>query len=246
MKNKHLSYDDRLEIEKGLKENLSFKQIANNIGKDCTTISKEIRNHLTFKELGAYGKPFCDCIHRKNCSFKTKGTKCNLNQCEHYQKETCKRLFRPPYVCNGCSNKRFCTLEKKLYEASYAFKEYKENLSETRMGITFSKTEIEHLNHILVPLIKEQKQSIHHAIINNKNKVMCSEKEIYNLVAAGILEVRNIDLPRKVRYRNTSKKKTSYKIDKQCLNGRKYEDYLKFMEENPDTNICRNGFCRGY
>ena len=28
MKNKHLSFDDRLEIEKGLNENLSFKQIG--------------------------------------------------------------------------------------------------------------------------------------------------------------------------------------------------------------------------
>ena len=43
MKNKHLSYDERLEIESGLKDNLSFKQIAKNIDRDCTTISKEIK-----------------------------------------------------------------------------------------------------------------------------------------------------------------------------------------------------------
>ena len=42
MKNKHLSYDDRLEIEKGLKDNLSFKAISKTIDKDCSTISKEI------------------------------------------------------------------------------------------------------------------------------------------------------------------------------------------------------------
>lgn len=42
MKNKHLSFDERLEIERGLKNNLSFKQIGKNIGKDCTTVSKEI------------------------------------------------------------------------------------------------------------------------------------------------------------------------------------------------------------
>ena len=43
MKNKHLSFDDRLQIEKGLNENKSFKQIGKDIGKDCTTISKEIK-----------------------------------------------------------------------------------------------------------------------------------------------------------------------------------------------------------
>ena len=46
MKNKHLSFDDRLEIENGLKNRKTFKEIGNIVGKDCTTISKEIRNHL--------------------------------------------------------------------------------------------------------------------------------------------------------------------------------------------------------
>ena len=49
MKNKHLSFDERLEIEKGLKENLSFKEIGRVLGKDCTTISKEIKIILYIK-----------------------------------------------------------------------------------------------------------------------------------------------------------------------------------------------------
>lgn len=237
MKNKHLSLDERLEIEKGLKENLSFKQIAKNIGKDCTTISKEIRNHITFKNSGAVGRPFFDCINRFNCPHKPRGTKCNPKICEHYQKELCKKLSKPPYVCNGCSNKNICTLSKQLYDSVYADKEYKENLIESRTGITYSEKEIENLNNILVPLIKEQKQSIHHAVTNNKNTIMCSEKEIYNLIDLGVLKVRNIDLIRKIRYRTTSTNKTSYKIDKGCLNGRKYSDYINFINTNPDVNI---------
>ena len=237
MKNKHLSFDDRLEIERCLKENLSFKQIGKNIGKDCTTISKEIKNHITFKNSGAVGRAFFDCVNRFNCPHKTKGSRCNPKICEHYQKEICKKLSKPPYVCNGCSQKRICTLSKQLYDAVYADKEYKENLIESRTGITYSEKEIENLNNILVPLIKEQKQSIHHAVINNKNTIMCSEKEIYNLINSGVLKVRNIDLTRKVRYRTTSTNKTSYKIDKECLNNRKYDDYIKFINENPDVNI---------
>ena len=237
MKNKHLSFDERLEIERGLKENLSFKQIAKNIEKDCTTVSKEIRNHITFKNSGAIGRPFFDCINRHNCEFKAKGTKCNPKICEHYQKEICKNLSKPPYVCNGCPKKSTCTLSKQIYDSTYAFKEYKDNLTEARTGITYSEKEIENLNNILVPLVKEQKQSIHHAVINNKNKIMCSEKEIYNLIDLGVLKIRNIDLTRKVRYRITPKNKSSYKIDKDCLNGRKYEDYINFIKKNPDTNV---------
>ena len=31
--------------------------------------------------------------------------------------------------------------------------------------------------------------------------------------------------------------KTSYKVDKKCLEGRRYQDFLNFLEEHPDTPI---------
>lgn len=43
--NKHLSLDDRLTIQCNLCLGKSFKYIGNLINKDCTTISKEVRNH---------------------------------------------------------------------------------------------------------------------------------------------------------------------------------------------------------
>ena len=237
MKNKHLSFDERLEIEKGLRENLSFKEIGRNLGKDCTTISKEIKNHIIYKNTGAVGRPFFDCINRKNCPFRINGTKCNQNNCEHYKKEICPKLSKPPYVCNGCEKRSTCTLGKQFYDASYSQTEYKETLTESRTGITYNEKEIESLNNILTPLVKEQKQSIHQAVVNNKNSIICSEREIYNLVDAGILNISNLDLSRKVRYRSRNKRKTYYKIDKKCLEGRKYSDYLNYIEEHPDTNI---------
>lgn len=110
-------------------------------------------------------------------------------------------------------------------------------MKESRSGVVIDQDEINHLNNILVPLIKEQGQSIHNAIINNKNKIMCSENKIYKLIDLGLLDVRNIDLPRKVRFRQRSKNVTVYKIDKNCLENRTYEDYEKYMNENPDTPV---------
>ena len=175
MKNKHLSFDERLEIEKGLKDNLSFKQIGRNINRDCTTIAKEIKNHIQFKNVGAVGRPFCNCLYRKTCKIRGREVTCN-KLCKHYQKEECSKLLKAPYVCNGCPNKNKCTLTKHIYEAAYSQNEYKETLTEARTGITFSQREIDNLNNILVPLVKEQKQSIHHAVVNNKNSIMCSER----------------------------------------------------------------------
>ena len=40
---KHMNLDDRMEIQKGLKEGKSFAEIGAAIGRDGSTISKEIR-----------------------------------------------------------------------------------------------------------------------------------------------------------------------------------------------------------
>ena len=75
------------------------------------------------------------------------------------------------------------------------------------------------------------------AIINNKNKIMFSENKIYKLIDLGLLNVKNIDLPRKVRFRKRTQNSTIYKIDKNCLVNRTYEDFENYIKENPDTPI---------
>ena len=42
---KFLTYEDRLEIQNGLKEHLTFTQIGEKLSRDRTTITKEIRNY---------------------------------------------------------------------------------------------------------------------------------------------------------------------------------------------------------
>ena len=84
MKNKHMSLEDRCKIEKCLNNNFSFKSIANEIGKNCTTISREIKNHYTILNKGAYSRRFNDCLNRGTCPL----------------------LNKPPYVCNGCDKKK--------------------------------------------------------------------------------------------------------------------------------------------
>ena len=120
---KHLSLDERFDIENSLCKGLSFKEIARNIGKDCTTISREIRNHYIVKNTGGIGRQFNNCIYS------------------------------------------------------------------------------------------------------------------YKYIDLGLLNIRNIDLPRKVRFRKRTKQTTVYKIDKNCLKNRTYEDFKKHMEEHPDTPV---------
>lgn len=235
MKNKHLSLQERFEIENSLNKNLSFKKIGKIVDKNCTTISREIKSHYITKNSGAIGRSFNNCIYRNTCP--NRGKNCNLQNCTEFKEEKCNLLNKPPYVCNGCKNKNQCTLTKRFYDSFYSNNEYLSNLSEVRSGVMIYQNEIDNLNDILTPLICDQNQSIHQAILNNKNKIMFSDKTIYKYIDLGILKVRNIDLPRKVRFRNRTKKTTVYKIDKKCLENRTYEDFLDYIKEHPDTPI---------
>lgn len=252
MKNKHLTQHDRIIIENSLNNNLSFKAIALKVDKDCTTISKEVRNNLVPRDISCYGRVFNNCIHRSTCQKEFVCDSCKLknprlcrsckfcrNDCDDFIEEVCPYLSKPPYVCNGCDNKQKCTLSKQLYYALQANRQYEERLFESRTGFVITEAEIRHLNELLVPLIRDKNQSIHHIFINHKNEIMMSEKTLYSLIDQGILEVKNIDLPRKVRYRPRRKKSMAYKVDKSCLEGRRYEDFLSFIQLHPDMAIVQ-------
>ncbi|MDR0853499.1 MAG: helix-turn-helix domain-containing protein, partial [Clostridiales Family XIII bacterium] len=51
-KNKHLTGDDRQEIQDCLDHGMTFKAIAKRISKDQTTVSKEVKKHLVVRGDG--------------------------------------------------------------------------------------------------------------------------------------------------------------------------------------------------
>ena len=67
---------------------------------------------------------------------------------------------------------------------------------------------------------------------------MCSEKTLYNYVDACLFDVRNIDLPRKVKYRPRYKQ-PEFKVDRGCRIGRSYTDFQKFLEAYPETTVVQ-------
>lgn len=96
-------------------------------------------------------------------------------------------------------------MQRHLYDAKFAQKEYEAVRSESRQGFAISEEELKRIDAIIAPLVK-QGQSIHHICIENADDIMFDEKTIYNYINAGLLSVGNIDLPRKVRYRVRKKK----------------------------------------
>ena len=251
MKQKHMNIDDRITISNELNKKTSFKEIGLILNKDATTISKEVRKHRCFTKTGGFGKGFNDCLHNvnRNCSkkkvcntcFQTNKRPCwscgkCIETCKEYKSYTCPKLNKAPYVCNGCSDKSNCTLEKAYYKAQKSQNEYEELRSESRTGFAVSEDELAYLDNVISPLLRNG-QSIHHICASRVDEVMTSERTLYTYVNNNLFSARNIDMPRTVRMRPRKNKSTPLKVDKACRIGRNYEAFIQFMKNNPDTPV---------
>lgn len=246
-KNAHLVLDERATIEVRLRERASFTEIGRELGKDPSTISKEVRLHCQIVRKDSFNP----CSKRSTCDeYGTACSKCKLQysksckrcprvkcyeHCKQFEVLVCNKLKKPPYVCNGCIQRQSCKLEKHIYSAKSAQKNYETTRSESRQGIAITPEELKRVDAIVSPLVKLG-QSIHMICVNNADDIMLDEKTIYNYIDAGLLTVDNIDLPRKVRYRTRSHKKP-VRVDKQCHVGRTYEDFEAYLAANPDIPV---------
>ena len=236
MKQKHLSLDERENIEEMLKSNFNLTQIGEKIGKHRTTISKEILNHRFKKDYVQYNSYFANCIYIKNCE--NAGTKICKNSCKDYKEKECILLNKPPYVCNGCIKRKYCRFSKYYYRAKDANNEYQSFRSESRQGIRISKEEIYEINNVITPLIRDQKQSINHVFINHPDILYFSKTTFYTYTNNNVFSFRNIDLPRKVKYKpRKDNEKRRTRTESMIRIGRTYNDFLDYISLHPEASI---------
>lgn len=250
-KQKHLTLDSRIIIETKLNEGESFKAIGRSLHKDCTTISKEVKHHISFEKSGTYGRSFNDCLlaFQRKCSAQMVCQGCTSRKnrfcwscgkcsssCILYKKYVCPKLSKPPYVCNGCPERSKCSLEKHLYRASYAQKEYESVRSESRSGFALSESERKQMDDIVSPLLRKG-QSLHHIAVHHADELMKSERTLYTYINSGLFTARNIDMPRTVRMRPRKNVSKNLKVDKACRVGRDFSCFQTYMEEHPDLSV---------
>lgn len=246
-KNKHLTNEDRSQVEHWLRARESIKSIALRLGKSTSTISREIKKNSVPSDKSAPGRIPNRCIMRRDCHRihlcedkpdcnKSRCSACKLcnTVCPDFKEEFCARLVKPPYVCNGCEIEHMCTLRKRYYLHRPAQKAYEDKLIDCRSGFNIEENELIRLDKFMSPLILNG-HSPHHIFANNPDQFNCCEKTLYRYIDAGLLLARNIDLPRVVRLKPRKTKSQEYKIDKKCRIGRTYNDFLEYMEANPDT-----------
>ena len=205
-KNKHMTLDDRIEIQECLSHGMSYKAIAGRIGKSPTTISREVKNRIEVNPT---------TVVRKDA----KGNVVVV---------VCPQLQKAPFVCNGCrSIKKPCAFDKHIYKAVAAQDEYKTTLRESREGIALCKESFWENNAIISKCIRDGQHLYHILHANNLN---LSIPTAYRYFHKDYFSVSVSDLPRLVKFKERRIKRENY-IPKGLKIGRSYNDFLAYKNE---------------
>lgn len=231
-KNLHLTVQERIIIEKGIENGFTKAAIALTIGKDKSTVGKEIKKHRELVHKSSYK---INCANMKNCSHNHV-----CDNCADFKPFTCNRRDRSPGACSGCSKYTHCRYDKYRYKADFSHKKYREDLVDSRTGINMSYEEYKAMADIIVPLIKAGHSPYH--IVTNHPELNISEKTLYNYIENGIFRefgLLDINLRIKTKRKITKKASNKYKKreDKKYLNGRTYDDFINYTAENKNLSV---------
>lgn len=258
---RHLTLSDRIYIEQELLQNSSFKSIAQVLHKDPSTISKEIKRSREHRKAYPYWdkcrlcKNYISCRKRGICD--SRYWKCNkacrycyvkdpTDFCEDFIPYICNRPNEYPFVCNSCEHYNNCPLDKAIYKATSAQEKYEKTLVDSRKGINLTQDELEQLNSLISPLILNG-QPLSHIFAVHADEIPVCRRTLYNYLDQKVFQARNIDLPRRVRYKKRKKKSAPRVKNTQQVyrNKRTYKDFEFFMEHHPDFDVVEMDTVKG-
>lgn len=230
MKNSHLTLEDRQAIQEGLEKGLSRTEIAKIINKDISTVAKEIKARRKLKPRNPFNNPIT-CTKFKQCGI------CH-GKCSEYEETKCVRRDRKVGVCNLCPDIFKCRLDKYFYHAKQAHDDYIYTLKDSREGVNLNTKEMLEIVDIIKPLLKKG-QSVYQILKNHPELNICS-KTLYMYIESGIFQdygINNFSLRRQVSMRK--RKKLKKRKEPVNYEGRRYTDYLKFIQDNPTISTTQ-------
>ena len=206
-KGKHLTLEERINILNDLIKGEKLSDIATKIGKDPTTVSKEIKKHryCNKRKFNLSQRSYCFfCSKQKDCSVRSlcKGQNCNLlcrnckfkdptKICKDFISKTCSMTNRFPYTCHTCEKKGTCFLDRYFYDPNMAEKDYKELLVSSRTGINIEQSEFEKIDSIISDGVSKGKSI--YSILLNHPEILKSERTIYRYVGNRYLSIKDIE-----------------------------------------------------
>ena len=225
----HLTLEERRIILAGITNGSTKTAIAQTLGKDKSTIGKEIKLH---RALTHKCKMPLECNNYRKCLY---GRQC-ITDCPKYSPFKCSRRDRSPGACNGCSNWAHCRFDKYQYCPEDAHTEYLSTLVDSREGVNLTVQEAKRLASVIAPLLKRGQSP--YQIVTNHPELKISEKTLYNYIENDVFreisDITVMSLRRQVSRKLPKKKSVSYKKrkDRKYLTGRTYKDYLAYVSDN--------------
>ncbi len=206
----HLTLEQRIEIQECLGHGMSFKAIGKRIGKDQTTVSREVKRHVVVRPTTVIRQ-----------------TKDGIAS-----NEPCKLLLKAPFVCNPCKHHHHtCAYDKHIYRAKDAQKAYETDLRISREGIPLNKEAFYENDRIITEGIRSGQHLYH---ILQTNDLSVSTATAYRHLKKGYLSVNAIEFPRVVKFKPRARAYAPY-VPKASKIGRTYADFQVFKEQTGCT-----------
>lgn len=252
-----MTLSDRIAIEAGIYAHKTLTEIGERIHKSRRHVSEELRKNGTkvsgehphgkschnatgCKRTGLCGKEGCN----RRC-YACREVDCQTI-CKAFQNQPCKQLQKPPYVCNVCTLRRKCKMDRVYYMAQQADAMVKHRYSKARSKPQIQGEELAALNALVTPLIKKG-QSLTHIYAEHGAELPVSQRTLYNYIDSGKLSVGNLDLRRKVGYRPRKKKKEQNEafLNQKFRQDRTYEDFFTYMARHPKATYVEMDTVKG-
>ena len=211
---KHLTLEQRKVISNGISHNYKLKEIAESLGFDPTSISKEVKRN---REAITIGKDVSNCKKVNRWPY----------VCGYCQKKY--------------NNQ--CVFTKYKYDAQKAQNKADAKLVNSRKGIDIDSETFNELDKIVKDGV-DNKKSIYQIAIENKTTIDKSVTTLYRYINNGYLTIKRTDLPYAVTYKKRKhNKKYDYsqnnKIDR---TGHTYIAYLAYLHKNPGIYVWQLDF----
>lgn len=253
---KKLNLSDRETISICIVRHNPLSEIAALLNRSTSSISREIKKHRVFV-AGSYFSGN-DCKYAKNCTERhlCGDEMCPMycygcvkdchKYCKNYVTTKCQKYNKPPYVCNGCNKRRYCYDDRYFYDARVADRNAHDIRVSASEGVHLTDEELERVNEILSTGVRKG-QPLSHLFSTYESDLIISERTAYRLINDGMLEIRNVDLRRKARYKKRRKKnkEESSVLNQKYRQDRSYRDFLAFMEGRSDCEVVEMDTVKG-
>lgn len=204
IKGSHLTLDDRLTIQEGLKLGRTLKEIAAFIDKSPRTVAYEIKRHMRIK----------------------KNNKADFLMTE---KNECFDYLKFPFVCDQCAKKKSCLSDFHEYSGRSADLAYRYTLKHARVGINLNKGEFALVDDVISHGVKLG-QSVEH-IVASHPELPVGTRSIYRYIESGSLKTKKYQMRhmslKKRKVPTTPKKESRF------MHNRRFYDYLEYICRHP-------------